>query len=84
MAKRKRRQVPDLLRRLEDEVLKLEAKKEGPKALTKQEKKRYAELDHFFDWLVRIRFYHKINRLSPYIDEKYLDEIVAEIKKKRS
>ena len=82
MAKKKYRQVPDALRDLEDEASKLDAKRLESKPLTDREKKRYAKLNKFFDWLVVIGFYHRLNSLSPFTEKKGLDEILSKTKKK--
>ena len=62
------RQVPDVLRELEDESSFLMARKLEDKPLTRNQKRRCRQLDNFFDWLERIGFFNKLNELSPYMD----------------
>ena len=76
------RQVPDVLRDIENELSKMDAKRLESKELTGKEKKRYRKLNRFIDWLVVIGFYHKLNDLSPYADQKSLDSILKEVKEK--
>ncbi len=83
MAERKFRQVPDVLREVEDEASKLDAKRLGSRPLTNREKKRYTKLNRFFNWLLEIGFYHKLNNLSPYTHRKALDEMLAELKENK-
>ncbi len=75
------RQVPDVLRELGDEVSKLDAKKLESKVLNSKEKKRYLNLDNFFIWLMEVGFYHKLNKLSPFIDKKSLDDLDNKLRK---
>ena len=73
MAKIRPRQVPDVLRELEDESSFLMAKKLDNKVLTRRQEKRCKRLDNFFDWLEKAGFYERLNKLSPYIKKAHLN-----------